>query len=199
MKKNKTKRRAFEKKELRRYIQDKRDSLSLDERKRKSKAAAEKFIRIKDYINSKNILIYYPFRSEIDTTIIIKDALSKNKKVILPKVDNDKLSFYFINDISVQLEKGAYGIMEPIPSLCKHAKITDIDLVVIPGVGCDKNLNRLGYGGGFYDKFLPHLPDKIKKIALCFDIQILPKDIPTHKNDKKIDMLITESTIYYSN
>ena len=187
MKKTKIERKASKKKELRRYIQDKRDSLSLDERKKKSRVVAEKFIRIKDYINSKNILIYYPFRSEIDTTIIIKDALSKNKKVILPKVDNDKLSFYFVNDISAQLEKGAYGIMEPIPSLCKRAKIADIDLAVIPGVGFDKNLNRLGYGGGFYDKLLSHLPDKIKKIALCFDIQILPSNIPTSKNDKKIE------------
>ena len=196
--KNKIEEINFEKKKLRKYIQRKRDSLSLKEREKKSKDAVEKFIRTKDYINSKNILIYYPFRSEIDTTIIIKDALSKNKKIILPKVDNNKLSLYFVNDISVQLEKGNYGILEPVPSLCRRAKVTDIDLAVIPGVGFDKNLNRLGYGGGFYDKLVPCLPDRVKKIALCFDIQVV-LDIPTFKNDKKIDILITESTIYYSN
>jgi len=196
---NKTERKACRKKELRRYIQDKRDNLSLKEREKRSKEAAKKFISTKYYIKAKSILIYYPFRSEIDTTIIIKDALSKDKKIILPKVDNNELSLYFVNDISVQLKKGNYCIMEPVPSLCRCAKVTDIDLAVMPGVCFDKSLNRLGYGGGFYDKLLSYLPNRVKKISLCFDIQVLSKNIPTSKNDKKIDILITESTIYYSN
>ncbi len=197
--KNKIEEINFEKRKLRKYIQNKRDWLSLKEREKRSKEAVEKFIRTKYYIEAKNILIYYPFRSEIDTTIIIKDALSRNKKIILPKVDNNELSLYFINDISVQLEKGNYSIMEPVPSLCRCAKVTDIDLAVMPGVCFDKSLNRLGYGGGFYDNLLSYLPNRVKKISLCFDIQVLSKNIPTSKNDKKIDILITESTIYYSN
>ena len=197
--KNKIEEINFEKRKLRKYIQNKRDCLSLKEREKRSKEAIEKFISTKYYIKAKSILIYYPFRSEIDTTIIIKDALSKDKKIILPKVDNNELSLYFVNDISVQLEKGNYSIMEPVPSLCRCAKVTDIDLAVMPGVCFDKSLNRLGYGGGFYDKLLSYLPNRVKKISLCFDIQVLSKNIPTSKNDKKIDILITESTIYYSN
>ena len=97
------------------------------------------------------LLLYYPFRSEIDTTIVIKRALADGKKVILPRVGAGGLDLFFINDISLQLKKGSYDIMEPIPGSCSTAKITDIDLIIVPGVSFDKNLNRLGYGGGFYD------------------------------------------------
>lgn len=187
----------LEKKKLRKYIQDKRDALSIKEREIKSKAATEKFFSIKDYIKAKNILICYPFRSEINTKIIIEDALNKGKKIILPKVDKNKLNLYFVNNLKDQLEKGAYGIMEPTPPFCERARVTDIDLAVIPGIGFDKNFNRLGYGGGFFDRLFPYLPKRAKKMALCFDIQVMPK-IPVAKNDRKIDILITESKIYNS-
>jgi len=187
----------LEKKKLRNCIQDKRSALSIKEREIKSKAAAEKFFSTRNYIKAKNILIYYPFRSEINTKIIIEDALNKGKKIILPKVDKNKLNLYFVSNLKDQLEKGAYCIMEPAPLLCERARVTDIDLAVIPGIGFDKNFNRLGYGGGFFDRLFPYLPKRVKKVALCFDIQIMP-DIPVTRNDKKIDILITESKIYNS-
>jgi 5-formyltetrahydrofolate cyclo-ligase len=187
----------LEKKKLRNYIQDKRAALSIKEREIKSKSAAEKFFSIKDYIKARNILICYPFRGEINTKIIIEDALNKGKKIILPRVDKNKLNLYFVSNLKDQLEKGAYGIMEPAPLLCKRARAADIDLAVIPGIGFDKNFNRLGYGGGFFDRLLPYLPKRVKKVALCFDIQVMP-DIPVTRNDKKIDILITESKIYNS-
>jgi 5-formyltetrahydrofolate cyclo-ligase len=85
--------------------------------------------------------------------------------------------------------------MEPIPSSCTKAYVADIDLAIVPGVAFDKNLNRLGYGGGFYDKILKDLPQGIKKIALSFEIQIVP-NIPVQDYDIKTDMIITESKIY---
>jgi len=185
------------KKNIRKKIQKKRDTLTTEYREKSSKLIAEKFFSTAYYNNSKNILIYYPFRSEVDTTLIIKEALKDKKDIILPRVFNDKLEFYFVNNPSKQLEKGAYDIMEPITSLCKPAKISDIDLVVVPGVSFDKNLNRLGYGGGYYDKILSYLPQKVKKIALCFDIQVI-NSIPVSEHDIKVDMLITETKIYDS-
>lgn len=188
----------YDKKNLRKYIQKKRDSLSLKERNKKSKKVAENFFKVKYYTDSKNILIFYPFRSEIDTTIIIKDALRKGKKIILPRVsDNQILELYYVNNLTTQLKKGSFGIMEPIPSLCRACDVKSIDLAVIPGLGFDRNLNRLGYGGGFYDKLLSELPENIKKIALGFKAQILPF-VPAGKFDKKPDILVTESKIYYS-
>ncbi|MBC8387162.1 MAG: 5-formyltetrahydrofolate cyclo-ligase [Actinobacteria bacterium] len=184
-----------EKKQLRKYIQNKRDNLALGLRNKKSKEIALKFLKTRDYLNSKNIFIFYPFRSEIDTTIIIKKALKESKNIILPRVEGTLLNLYFINDVHTQLQEGSYGIMEPIPSSCIKAYISDINLAIVPGVAFDKNLNRLGYGGGFYDKILKNLPQGIKKIALSFDVQIV-SNIPVLGYDIKIDMLITESKIY---
>jgi len=184
-----------EKKQLRKYIQDKRDNLSLGLRKKKNKEITQKFLKTTDYLNSKNIFIYYPCRSEIDTTIIIKKALKESKNIILPRVEGTLLNLYFINDIYTQLQEGSYKIMEPIPSSCTRAHIADINLAIVPGIAFDRNLNRLGYGGGFYDKIIRNLPQNIKKIALSFDIQIVP-NIPVLDHDIKIDIIITESKIY---
>ena len=184
-----------EKKQLRKYIQSKRDNLSLGLRNKKSKEIAKKFLKTRDYLNSKNIFTYYPFRSEIDTTIIIKKALKEYKNIILPRVEGTLLNLYFVNDVNAQLQKSSYGITEPIPSSCTRANVVDINLAIVPGLAFDRNLNRLGYGGGFYDKILRNLPQGIKKIALSFDIQIVP-NIPVQDYDIKIDMIITESKIY---
>ena len=186
----------FYKKELRKIIQNRRDDLQIQYRKKISKIIAEKFFNTVYYINSSNILIYYPFRSEVDVTIIIKKALEDKKNVILPRINDRQLKLFYINNLEKQLAKGMHDIMEPSTHLCKPAKIPDIDLAVVPGIGFDKNLNRLGYGGGFYDKLLSHIPEGVKKIALCFDIQVVDK-IPVSKNDIKVDFLITETGIYY--
>ncbi len=187
---------SFDKKKLRETVQDRRDSLALIERKKRSKIIAEKFFLTEDYRNSNSILLYYPFRSEIDTTIIIKKALGDGKKVILPRVGEEGLDLFFISNISDQLEKGSYDIMEPIPESCFRAKITDIDLIIVPGVSFDKKLNRLGYGGGFYDRLLQILSKKVKRISLSFELQIT-ENIPVSEHDAGIDLLITESNIYY--
>lgn len=163
--------------------------------KKRSKIIAEKFFLTESYINSNNLLLYYPFRSEIDTTTIIKKALMDGKKVILPRVGDKDLELFFIDNISNQLEKSSYDIMEPIPDSCYRAKTTDIDLIVVPGVSFDKKLNRLGYGCGFYDKLFQKISRKVRKISLSFEIQIIEK-IPISEHDTKVDLLITESNIY---
>ncbi|MBA7509166.1 putative protein YqgN [subsurface metagenome] len=184
------------KKELRKKIQNKRNNLPIWDRKKRSKIIAEKFFNTAYYINSNNILIYYPFRSEIDVTIIIRQALKNKKNIILPRVHDRKLKLFYIDNLKKQLEIGAYGIMEPTTGLCRVAKISGIDLVIVPGLVFDKNLNRLGYGGGFYDRLLPLIPAGVKKIALCFDIQVV-ESIPVSEHDIKVDLLITDTNIYH--
>ncbi len=184
------------KKELRRKIQNKRNNLPIWDRKKRSKIIAEKFVSTAYYINSNNILIYYPFRSEIDVTIIIRQALENKKNIILPRVHNRKLKLFYVDNLKKQLERGTHGIMEPTAGLCRTAKISDIDLVIVPGLVFDKNLNRLGYGGGFYDRLLPLIPAEVKKIALCFNIQVV-ESIPVSEQDIKVDLLITDTNIYH--
>jgi 5-formyltetrahydrofolate cyclo-ligase len=183
------------KKSIRRLIQERRDCMSAGLIKVKSTAIAEKFFCLHQYRISDTILAYYPFRSELDTRIIIKKSLVHGKKIALPRVNTKKMEFFYIKNLSEDLETGSYGIMEPIPSICERAFPEDIDIVIVPGVGFDSGMNRLGYGGGFYDRFLKELPGQASKISLAFDIQVM-EHIPVSEHDMKVDIIITESCIY---
>jgi len=182
------------KKIIRKNIQKARDGLTFRFIQSENMSIADKFMELQCYGTSKEILAYYPFRSEIDTTIIIRNALKQKKKIILPKVNGKKLDLYYIKDLKNDLSPGSFDIMEPIPSKCTIAPYKNIDMVLVPGVGFDRNFNRLGYGGGFYDKLLEELPVKAPRIALAFDLQLI-KNIPVMAHDLKVDIIITEKEI----
>ncbi|MCL5772094.1 MAG: 5-formyltetrahydrofolate cyclo-ligase [Actinobacteria bacterium] len=185
----------IKKKIIREKISNARNSLTPEEHKIKSKLITEKLLGLSDYIKANTIFIYYPFRSEIDTTEIIKDALSNNKKVVLPKVTGESLKIFFISDIKRDLKPGSYGILEPDINNCTEANLNKIDLAIVPGLCFDLNFNRIGYGGGFYDKILSKLRKNVKVIALAFDLQIV-NNLPACAHDKKVNIIITESRIY---
>jgi 5-formyltetrahydrofolate cyclo-ligase len=181
-----------EKQAIRQTIQEKRDLIPSEERKIKTQEISKRFYSLKEYRDAKNILIYYPFRSEVDTTVIIKRIIADGKKVILPRVSGKALELFYIKDIKKDLKPGAYGIMEPDRGLCVPAKYTEPDLVVVPGVGFDRHKDRLGYGGGFYDRLLPKLSKNIQKIALCFQVQIVDL-LPSFAHDIRVDKVISEN------
>jgi 5-formyltetrahydrofolate cyclo-ligase len=93
------------------------------------------------------------------------------------------------------LVPGSFGILEPDISVCSEADIKTADLIITPGLSFDLKFNRLGYGGGYYDRVLTGAGTKSRKIALAFDLQILD-NIPSCPHDCKVDMIITESNIY---
>jgi 5-formyltetrahydrofolate cyclo-ligase len=183
------------KKKIRGKIKNLLDNLSVQTHKLKSKIITDTLLKSNEYIKAETIFIYYPFRKEIDTREIIKDALAKNKKIVLPKVFGNEIKIFFITDVEKDLKPGSFDILEPDISRCREADLRSIDLVIVPGLCFDLNFNRLGYGGGFYDKILEKLGRKVKKIALAFDLQILD-NIPACSHDQKIDIIITESNIY---
>ncbi len=185
----------LEKKIIRKSIQKERDSLSASEHAFKSQVIAEKLIGLPEYIKAKTIFIFHPFRSEVDTRIVIRDALKKSKKIVLPKIINNEMKIFYISDMDIDLKRGSFGILEPEEKRCKEAKLENIDLIIIPGICFDLNFNRIGYGGGFYDRILPEFKKNIKKIALSFDLQII-NEVPFYPHDKKVDLIITESKIY---
>ncbi len=181
-----------EKKDIRRTIQKIRDLLPLEERKAKTQKIAERFYALDEYSNAKNILLYYPFRSEIDTAIIIARAIADGKRVILPRVSGKILELFYIEDVKKDLKPGTYGILEPDKDSCAPAGYTEPDIAVIPGVCFDKYKNRMGYGGGFYDRLIPKLKKNIQKIALCFQAQIIDS-VPASAHDVRVDKIISEN------
>ena len=148
------------------------------------------FLKINRY-NFKNLGGYYPSNFEIDDLEILKVLEKKNYKISLPIIKKNNQMDFFKWSKNDPLKINKYGIPEPISS-----KIFYPDILLIPLVGYDNHLNRLGYGGGFYDRYIEKI-EKIKKvikIGLAFSYQRL-KSVPINQNDKKLDFIITENEI----
>ena len=142
-----------------------------------------------EVFNSSQILfIYVSRKNEVDTIRIIKYALSLGKIVCVPKCfENFDMKAYEIKSFD-DLEVGRFNILEP-KSYSKEIDKREIDLAVIPCVTCDVYNNRLGYGKGFYDRFLAGTA--MKKVCLCRK-KVVQEKIPVDKNDVKMDVVITE-------
>ncbi len=141
--------------------------------------------------NAKKIGGYYPSNYEIDDLEILDVLDKQNFKISLPIIKkNNQMNFYSWSKKD-PLKLNKFGIPEPVSS-----KILYPDILLVPLVGYDKNLNRLGYGGGFYDRYIEKI-DKIKKvtkIGLAFSYQKI-KSVPIDQHDKKLDFIITEKEI----
>jgi len=170
---------------LRKHLLEKRDATSAELREISSERIHQNLKRITSFTNSQNIACYFPIGSEIDTHNIMLDMLEQDKNLLLPRIVNNNLEFCIVPNLE-KLEKGSFEIMEPKDS-CKKAE--KIDCVLIPTVGVSKSGVRLGYGKGYYDRFLS-LIDAVK-ISLTYSKQIV-KSIPNDSHDIKIDWIVTE-------
>ncbi len=175
-----------------------RDSLSVEDIQTKSGKILEKLIGLDEYKESENVLVYASMRSEVPTYDIILDALAMGKKVFCPRVtDPDDAQMMFREIESPEdLTEGYYGIMEPeIPEGYEEPEFDpEKTLLIVPGVAFDREKNRIGYCGGFYDRFM-RLHPQLKSVALSFECQVMDEPIPAESHDKKPDVLITEECI----
>lgn len=142
------------------------------------------------------ILLYASFRSEIDTWQLTGLLLEKNITIAFPKChENGIMTFHIVKNVN-ELHAGAFGIFEPDISL-SEPEITDAAVCIVPGLAFTENGGRLGYGGGFYDRFFAKNPD-ICKIALSYE-QLIAKKLPLSKHDFTVDLIITEERTVFCN
>ena len=154
----------------------------------KSSLITEKIINDYWYKDARVVAIYKSLQSEVDTTNLIKDCFEKGKVVLLPKIENDFMNFYKI-DKDELLFKSGFGVEEPLGKSEKLYKPDEIDLMIVPGVGFDKENNRIGFGKGYYDKYLQNL--NIKTIGICFKEQIVDK-LPHDEFDIRMNKIICD-------
>ena len=140
------------------------------------------------------IFIYYSVGSEADTLRIIRHALESGKRVALPKCTdrNGTMDFYFIDDIESSLTEGMFSLKEPDTLRCEKADSTVSSLCIVPALAADKSGYRLGYGGGYYDRYLSNF--KGVTAVLCYE-ECLCDELPRDKYDISLNMIITESKI----
>lgn len=182
------------KSEIRRYITDIKKNMKVSQIDILSDIITNKLISSKEYIDNDNILIYVSYNQEVKTDRIISHSLECGKKVYVPKVlktTSDKhMEFVRIHSVG-ELAPGYMGIYEPVSN---EYTVLKQGLVVMPGIAFDDKKNRIGYGGGFYDRYLKNNMSCFFKTAICFDYQIV-EYIPNEPFDIKPDKIITEKRI----
>lgn len=174
---------------LRKTLEEKRRKIPAFLRNKKSKRILLKLSRAPEFLKAEHVALYYGIAGEVETRPFFKKILYQ-KKVYLPRVKAQQktLTFRRVTALS-HFEKGSYGIMEP-KAACPRRSAKLMDLIVVPGVGFDRSGNRLGRGGGYYDRVLSRAP-KVPTIGLCFREQIVKK-IPVNARDVRVGRVITD-------
>ena len=167
----------MDKTELRREIRARKRAMTEGEIETRSAKLAQLFFASEAYQNAKTIYGYLPYNQEVRTVPMLERALKDGKKVAVPKVYGDEMKFLYLDDLTA-VAKGYAGIPEPIAD--EPVAQDKTALVLMPGLAFDPQGHRIGYGGGFYDKFLAAEPNH-PTLALCYEFQMLPKlDVEDH-------------------
>ncbi len=177
------------KKMTRNTIKEMRLALKKEEVMECSKACVSKVLQFPELIEAKTVCVYMPTGNEIDTTEIIRYCKENGKRLAAPRVNGDTMEFYYFTD-ETDMKQGAYDIWEPTGT---EAVEDEESLVIMPGVAFDLSCNRIGYGKGYYDRYLSAHPH-MKKVALAYDFQIVGR-IKREVHDVRPDVVVTESRV----
>ena len=173
------------KQELRRSIREKKRAMTPEEIASRSAKLAQLFLASEAYRNAKTIYGYLPYNQGVRTVPMLEQALKDGKKVAVPKCYGDEMRFIYMDDLS-KVEKGYANIPEPIAD--DPVADDETALVLMPGLAFDPQGHRIGYGGGFYDKFLAAEPNH-PTLALCYDFQMFPI-LETEEFDIPVDCVL---------
>lgn len=175
----------MDKKQLRQQIRQRKREMTEEEIRSASEKLGDLFAENPLYLQAKTIYGYLPYNQEVRTVPMLQRALDEGKRVAVPKCYGDEMRFIYLEDLS-QVEKGYCGIPEPIAD--GPVANDPTALVLMPGLAFDARGQRMGYGGGFYDKFLAAEPEH-PTLALCYAFQMVD-EIPTEEYDIPVDCVL---------
>jgi len=185
--------------ELRNTILSHRDSLTLAEQTKKSEQILDSLVNLPEVQQVSTLFIYVNFRSEVQTIPFIKHCLSAGKTVTVPvtRVAEKKLQAIKLTDVDKDLQPGYCGIPEPVTILQQTMECdpSSIDMVILPGSVFDRQGGRLGYGGGYYDRFLVDAAPGAIRVAIAYESQLVDA-IELQPHDQLMDWIITEKNTY---
>ncbi|WP_092921375.1 MULTISPECIES: 5-formyltetrahydrofolate cyclo-ligase [Romboutsia] len=188
------------KKEFRKKVISDRNNQNYESLCKNSSIITQKILALDCIKKAKNIMLYLDFNNEVKTDELIVKLLSLGKTVSSPITikEEKKLIPSQIIDLKDGVKIGTYGIREPKPECSPEVEVKDIDVVIVPAVAYDKDCYRLGYGGGFYDRFIERLREDAITVGIAFDLQIFDS-VPKEDHDAQLDYIITESQILTPN
>jgi len=175
-----------------------RNSMTRKEVKTKSRQIRDRFLESSKYSTAQTLMAYAAKNNEVETEYLIKKAICDGKKTLVPVTDlkNNRLIPSQLKDFELELEEGTYGVFEPRDEYLRPVSPLKIDLVITPGTVFDLKGNRIGYGGGFYDRFLNTLREDALSVAFAYEFQIVQdlQDV-IFDHDLPVDKIITEERI----
>ncbi len=175
----------MDKKALRKAIREKKAAMTQEQIVAASRELARQFTQTDAYKKAKTLYGYLPYNQEVRTVPILEQALSDGKRVAVPKMYGDDMEFIYLDDLNA-VAVNSYGIPEPIAD-GPIARDKDA-LVLMPGLAFDKEGHRVGYGGGYYDRYLANEPTH-PLVALCYDFQMFEK-LETEEFDIPVDLVL---------
>lgn len=175
----------MDKQTLRRQIREQKRAMTEEQITTFGEKLAELFVQSEAYRQAKTIYGYLPYNQEVRTVPMLEQAIRDGKRVAVPKVYGDEMKFIYMDDLS-KVEKGYAGIPEPIAD--EPVADDPTALVLMPGLAFDREGHRIGYGGGFYDKFLAAEPNH-PTLALCYAFQ-MQEHLETEEYDIPVDWVI---------
>jgi 5-formyltetrahydrofolate cyclo-ligase len=150
------------------------------------------------YARARAIMLYLDVRSEVQTRWFLPTAWAAQKLVVVPFCEDGEIELFKLQGLD-ELLPATMGVLEPKPDLRgrvdRKVDPAELDLVVVPGLAFDLRGGRLGYGKGYYDRFLHQLRPDVTKLAVCFESQIFP-EIPVLPHDIRMDLVVTENAVY---
>jgi 5-formyltetrahydrofolate cyclo-ligase len=170
-----------------------RRALSHDSWCATSRAAQLNLLSLEEYARAECVALYAPAHNEIDTGLILADAFQAGKRVLYPAVCGHHMVFRRVERIEA-LQEGAFGILEPCPTGIDH-QADEADLIIVPGVAFDLTGHRIGYGKGFYDRFLHHPGRTAHLVGLCHDFQVTEEVIPVDIHDIPMEIVVSDTRI----
>lgn len=154
-----------------------------------SREIQERFLVLDAFASARCLALYSPIRNEVDTALVAEAALNAGKSAVYPRVEGERLTFLQIADPD-HLVPGAFNVLEPIRG--DVVDPAEIDLCVVPGVAFDHRGHRLGYGRGFYDRFLSSCREQMLRIGFAYDFQVVDC-LPIGEYDQSLSMIVTET------
>jgi len=177
------------KKALRKELLEKRNTLSEEEKENKSNEIAKRILEIPQVKQAKMIALYLTKGSEVNTRKLIKTLIKKNVEILVPVTKGEEEIKFCKFTSFEELTTGRFGILEP-KTMIEPSR--EPEVVIVPGVGFDLDLHRLGYGKGYYDRYFKKV--KTFKIGIGYELQLVEK-IPRHEHDQRLDLTVTEKRV----
>ncbi|MDK2866213.1 MAG: 5-formyltetrahydrofolate cyclo-ligase [Clostridiales bacterium] len=186
----------MDKKQLRQQVITARNALGDEMRLTLSKQIQQKVLSLPEFKFARAAAGFVDFRNEVYMRPILQSVLNANIPLMLPRISNDgkEMIFYQVSNLD-HLTTSRFGIKEPNPDRCTLGDTSQLSIVLTPGVAFTQDGYRLGYGGGFYDRFFQKISEDVQRVGIAFEMQMV-SEIPHESHDIRVHCIVTEQNIY---